>query len=226
MDIRQELLANRDQKYASFSGKLIRGEHEVLGVRLPLLRDIAKRIAKEDWRSYIDNWHCEFFEDIMLRSFVISYAKMSLEERLHQFTLYIPLIDNWSTCDSFCATRKPKKDERKILWDFILPYIETDDEFKMRYSVVMMLTHFIDDEHIDTILELLEKYRHDGYYYKMAVAWNLSVCYVKFPEKTMGFLKECTLDDWTYNKAIQKMIESFRIPDNDKEILKGMKRLS
>ena len=33
-----------------------------------------------------------------------------------------------------------------------------------------------------------------------------------------------TLDDWTYNKAIQKMLESYRVSDKDKDMLRGMKR--
>lgn len=227
MDVRQELLSQTDRKYAMFSDRLVSSRYRILGVRLPILRDIAKRIAAGDWESYLDNWECEFLEDMMLRGFVISYAKMSFDERLRRFAEFIPLIDNWSVCDSFCNTWKPKKrDEREKLWEFILPYLDTDEEFQMRYPVVMMLTHFIDGEHIDDVLDHVGRYRHDGYYYKMGVAWNISVCYVKFPEKTMDFLKTCTLDDWTYNKSIQKIIESYRVSDEDKDILRKMKRVS
>ena len=36
-------------------------------------------------------------------------------------------------------------------------------------------------------LEILGKVHHEGYYVKMAAAWAVSVCYVKFPEKTKSF---------------------------------------
>ena len=58
----------------------------------------------------------------------------------------------------------------------------------------------------------------------MAVAWALSVCYVKFPQKTMLLFKDNRLDDFTYNKALQKILESNRVSDSDKSIIRGMKR--
>lgn len=44
----------------------------------------------------------------------------------------------------------------------------------------MSMQLFIDDEHIGQLLEEYDAIRHDGYYVKMAVAWALSVCFVKF----------------------------------------------
>lgn len=226
MDVRSELLAHRDEKYAMFSGSLIRGEANVLGVRLPVLRDMAKRIAKEDWRAYLESWHCEYMEDIMLRGFVISYAKMDLDERLRHFADHVELIDNWSTCDSFCTTWKPKKDEKDALWDFILPYMDSGEEFKMRFAVVMMLAHFMDEKHVGRIIDSIDRHYNEGYYYKMGVAWVLSVCFVKFPERTMRYLEgDNTLDDWTYNKTLQKIIESYRVSDETKERIRGMRRI-
>jgi len=226
MDVRSELLANRDEKYSEFSKNLIPGDVMILGVRMPVLRDIAKRIAKDDWRSYLDNWHFEFMEDKLLRGFVISYAHMELDERFRHFSDHVDMIDNWSVCDSFCSTWKPKKNERDALWDFILPYMDSGEEYKMRYAAVMMLTHFIDDKHIGRILESVNTHSNGGYYYKMAVAWNLSVCFVRFPERTMRFLEENDLDDWTFNKTIQKIIESNRVPDGTKDRMREMRRRS
>ena len=64
--------------------------------------------------------------------------------------------------------------------------------------------YFIDDDHIDEFIRLLDQIKHDGYYAKMAVAWALSVCYVKYPGKTLPYLRNNSLDDFTYNKALQK----------------------
>ena len=226
MDIRKELVANRDEKYAAFTSRLVDTESPILGVRLPVLRDIAKRIAKGDWEGYLDNWHCECMEDVMLKGFVISYAKMDLDRRLSLFAEHVDSIDNWSTCDSFCSTWKPKKSEKEKAWEFILPFMESGKEFHMRYAIVMMLDHFIDDAHIDDILGMIDCHHHDGYYYRMAVAWNLSVCFIKFPERTMSFLKgDNSLDDWTFNKTIQKVIESYRVDNDTKSALRAMKRI-
>ena len=67
MDVREEFIANRDEKYAIFTSRLVETGSPILGVRLPVLRDIAKRIAKDDWESYLNSWHCECMEDVMLK---------------------------------------------------------------------------------------------------------------------------------------------------------------
>ncbi len=58
----------------------------------------------------------------------------------------------------------------------------------------------------------------------MAVAWTISICYIKFPKQTMEYLKNNTLDNFTYNKALQKITESLRIDKETKTIIKSMKR--
>ena len=88
----------------------------------------------------------------------------------------------------------------------------------------MILDHFITEDYISEVLSLLDGIVHDGYYVKMAVAWAVSVCYVKFPDETMQMLQNSKMDDFTYNKAIQKMIESYRVPAGEKEKLRLMKR--
>ncbi len=88
----------------------------------------------------------------------------------------------------------------------------------------MMLAHFITEEYVDEVLLRLDCIRHDGYYVKMRVAWAISVCFVKFPEKTMVLLKNSKLDNFTFNKSLQKIIESSRVPAETKAVIKNMKR--
>ena len=79
-------------------------------------------------------------------------------------------------------------------------------------------------EHIDSALALFDSIRHDGYYVKMAVAWAVSVCYVKFPEKTRAFLENNSMDDFKQNKSVQKIRESYRVSKEEKDALKELKR--
>ena len=58
----------------------------------------------------------------------------------------------------------------------------------------------------------------------MAVAWAISVCYVKFEKETMALLLDNALDDFTYNKSLQKITESFRVSKEDKARIRKMKR--
>ena len=60
----------------------------------------------------------------------------------------------------------------------------------------------------------------------MAIAWAIATAWAKQRDKTYTYMQDGnnTLDDWTYNKAIQKMIESYRVSDEDKRMLRVMKR--
>ena len=59
---------------------------------------------------------------------------------------------------------------------------------------------------------------------KMGYAWLLATMMAKFPTKTFEFMENNEIDTWTYNKAIQKMIESYRVSEEYKTILKNMKK--
>ena len=84
----------------------------------------------------------------------------------------------------------------------------------------MLLDHFIDDEYIDKVLDLIDNFKDERYYAKMAAAWALSICFIKYPPKTLAYLKRSNLDKWTFNKSIQKIRESYRVDKETKEILK------
>lgn len=222
--IREQLFHLAEEDYKKFSSSLIPGEEKMLGVRLPHLRELAKEIAKGDWREYLTNPADEYFEEIMLQGLVIGYAKASPEEMLKYVEVFVPKIRNWSVCDSFCTGLKLAKKHPELVWNFIRPYLKSDKEFDIRFAVIMMLAHFIDDGYIDRVIASLDGIRHEGYYVRMGVAWAVSVCYVKYPEKTMAYLKNCSLDDFTYNKSLQKILESYRVDQDAKAIVRSMKR--
>ncbi len=222
--IRERIFDRAEEEYKKFQSGLIPGEDRILGVRLPYLRELAKEISKEDWREYLHNAQCEYYEEVMLQGLVIGYAKAPPEEILEYTAQFVPKITNWGVCDSFCTGLKLAKKHPQLVWDFILPYLKSGKEFQIRFAVIMMLAHFINDNYIDQVLSSLDQVRHEGYYVKMGVAWAISVCYVKYPEKTMAYLKNSSLDDFTYNKSLQKILESYRVDQDSKEIIRSMKR--
>ena len=88
----------------------------------------------------------------------------------------------------------------------------------------MGLGNFVDEQHLEAFLRQLDGIRHEAYYARMAVAWAVSVCYIKFPQRTHEWLGSCSLDDWTFNKSLQKIVESLRVSDTDKQAIRAMKR--
>ncbi|HVI39136.1 MAG TPA: DNA alkylation repair protein [Anaerovoracaceae bacterium] len=224
--IRERIFDRAEEEYKKFQSKLIPGEDRLLGVRLPYLKELAKEIAKEDWREYLNNAQDEYYEEIMLQGLVIGYAKAEPQEILHYTAQFIPKITNWGVCDSFCTGLKLAKKHPQLVWDFIQPYLKSGKEFEIRFAVIMMLAHFIADEFIDQVITNLDKVHHDGYYVKMGVAWAISVCFVKYPDKTMAYLKNSNLDNFTFNKSLQKILESYRVDQEAKVIIRSMKRKS
>lgn len=101
---------------------------------------------------------------------------------------------------------------------------ERNREFELRFVAITMMNHFLNDAYIDKVLYAYNTMKNDGYYLKMGVAWAIAEAYIKYPEQTMQLLKDNSLDDFTFNKAIQKMQESFRITPDEKAMLKSMKR--
>lgn len=222
--IRLQLESLAEDEYRIFSSKLLPDTGSVLGVRLPMLRKMSKQLAGSDWRAYLQTAQDVSFEEIMLQGMVIGCVNCSAKERLAHIQNFVPKIDNWSVCDSFCTGLKFAKEARERVWDFLQPYLKSNRAFDIRFAVVMLLFYYIDEKYTDEVFVCLDKVRHDGYYVKMAVAWAVSVCYVKFPELTLPYLNQNSLDDFTYNKALRKIAESLKVGRETKELIRSMKR--
>lgn len=223
-EIREKIFELADEKYKEFHSGLCPNTNNIVGVRVPVLRNYSKELVKGNFRNYRANAKDEYYEEVMLQGMVIGLAKMELEERLEYITKFVPKIDNWAVCDVSCAGFKFAKKYQSEVWKFLKPYLESNKEFEIRFGVVMLLDFYITEEYIDKVLEILNKIQYEGYYVKMAVAWAISVCYIKFPKETFKLLQENSLDDFTYNKALQKIIESYRVSEEEKKTIRAMKR--
>lgn len=212
-----------EEEYKKFSLKLIPGETKAFGVRLPELRKIAKGISKGDGLGFISVCGEGFLEELMLRGFVVANIKDSVL-CLEETKKFVPFIRNWSVCDSFSASLKIAKKKPEVFLPFVWECVENDGEFTKRFGIVMLMDHFVDEEHIEDILDAYERIKSEDYYVKMALAWGISVCFVKFPKNTMRIIERGSLDEFTHNKAIQKICESFRVSKEDKEFLKKLKK--
>lgn len=224
--IKRKLFELSDQKYKEFHGGLCPGTENIIGVRVPVLRKYAQELFKEkDWKQTIEEVDNEYYEEIMLQGMLIGQAKNEdINVILKYVKEYVPKIDNWAICDIFCAGLKITKKYKKEMWNFIQKYLKSDKEFEIRFAVVMILDYYIEEEYLQKNFQIFDNISHEGYYVKMAVSWAVSVCLIKFYDETVKYLKISGLDDWTYNKSIQKATESYRISDKKKETLRKMKR--
>lgn len=225
-EILEDIKSLADDKYKEFHSGLCPETENILGVRVPLLRGYAKKLIDTDWKTNYNSIGNEYYEEIMLKGMILGLAKMELEERLTCLEEFIPQIDNWAICDTTCAGLKFVKKNEERVFEFLQKYLKSDKEFEIRFAIVMLLDHYITDKYIDEVISILDNAKHLEYYYvKMAVAWTLSIIYIKYPEKATNYLKgNCQLDDETYNKALQKIIESNRVSKKEKNKIRKMKR--
>ena len=213
-----------DEPYRKMQYKIVPGVEHILGIRVPKLRVLAAQLAKGDWRACLADLRDASMEEIMLRGFIIGKAKMGQDELFSMIADFVPKINSWAVCDGFCSSVKSAAKDKQRLFAFLQPYLQSGTEYELRFAVIMLMDYFITDEYIDAVLKIYSQVRHDGYYVKMGVAWAMSVCFVKYPDQTMDCLKTGGLDDWTYNKTLQKIVESFRVDDETKAVVRGMKR--
>lgn len=222
--LKKELMTLADEKYRKFSSALSPGTENILGVRLPVLRKLAKEMAKGDWRNYLETASDNSFEEIMLQGMVIGLVKIDLEERLALIKNFIPKINTWGLCDSFCTGLKFTKNHKEEVWPFVQPYLQARETYEIRFGVVMIICYYVELDYLKPIFKAFDAIDHDDYYVKMAVAWAIASCYTKFPEPTMIYLKDNALDKFTFNKALQKITESRLVDQDHKTVIRGMKR--
>ena len=226
--IRNKLFEMQEKKYQKFNSNLCPGINNIIGIRTPILRNYAKELLKQfETKKLLNNIGNEYFEEIMLQGMIIGLSK---EKDISQIFKYIekvvPKVDNWAVCDIFCGGLKIINKYPNKFWEFIQKYLDSDKEFEIRFGVVIILGYYIKEEYIQEIFKICDKIESKEYYVQMAIAWTLSICLVKHYNETLKYLKskECKLDNFTYNKSIQKAIESFRVPDERKNILRKMKK--
>jgi len=246
-EIRAELLKMSDAKYQKFSASLIpvSGRGQMIGVRLPALREYARSLAKKDWREELAYKEEIYFEETMLYGMILGYACKDIQELFLYLKEYIPRIQNWSVCDSVCSGLKLTEKYLEETWEFLQSYLYSGEEFPTRFGFIMLLDHFVkigdgnrkisrmrrvsladlenmeeEGPFLNRIFHTLDRELTEGYYAQMAAAWLIAEMFVVYPSRTKRALENLHLDSFTKKKAIQKIRES-RIPDDEvKDLLK------
>ena len=219
------LLSLQDVKYKEFHSSLVlNSKYEMIGIRVPTMRNIAKEISKNsDIESFLKVSKNKYYEEIMIQGLVISHIKD--EKTFYKyFKNHISKIDNWALCDSFCSSIEiVEKFEEKYFPETIKMSLN-ETEFISRVGLVTILNHFITQKNIKTIFETLNKIKSDKFYINMAEAWLICEMYIKYPKETSKFIENNKLNKFTQNKAISKINDSFRVSKEEKDFLKSLRK--
>ena len=193
------------------------------GVKLPELRKIAKLIAKEKRYDFFKEQHT-CFEEFTIHAYAIGYLKEDINTSLKYLKGFIPLIDNWSVNDSLCQNMKFARKYPKEVFEFLNTLKDSNNEWEIRVVAVTLLSHYLNDEYIDEVISILDNLKRPTYMAKMGIAWAFATIMAKYEDKMFVYLNNSSLDKWTYNKALCKMRESFRVSEKAKQQLKTMRK--
>lgn len=223
ISITQFLIKNAEPRYKEFSKKLVPDtKYEIIGVRVPLLKKLAKNLKNTQVANDFLNTSHIYYEEWFLHGLLIS-QESDFEKALALLDKFIPHIDNWAICDSFVSSLKIIKHYPSIFYDKILRLISSELPYVKRVAIVIFLNYFLDDNFNSKTLTILSGIISDNYYVNMALAWYFSVALVKQYNDTIPYFTNYKLPIFVHNQALQKAIESYRVPNEKKTYLKSLK---
>ena len=222
--ILEEIILQKDETYKDFQSKLIPGIDNILGLRGPLAKVIAKKYANTDTgKTFLKSLPHTYYDENLVHGYMLGFLKCGLEELQGYINDFLPCVDNWAVCDSMVSGLKIYFKDIDKASDYVFACLKSEKTYTVRFGLVSLLCYYINDTYVDKIFEETLKIKSEEYYIKMAIAWLYSVCLVKCYEKTIPIIENKLLDKWTHNKSIQKARESFRITKEQKEYINTLK---
>ena len=221
--IRARLSEMQDLKYRDFSAKLTPTvpPERIIGVRTPALRKYAAELSKtEDAAAFMAALPHAYHEENSLHGFLIERIA-DYDACVAALDAFLPYVDNWATCDLM----SPKCFRRNLprLIGEIRRWMASEQTYTIRFGMEMLMRYYLDEAFDPAYLDLVAGVRSEEYYVNMMIAWFFATALAKQWDTTLPYIENCRLDVWTHNKAIQKAVESFRIPEDRKILLRAQK---
>ena len=222
-DLQKELFELQDLKYKEFHQKLMPtvNSDKVIGIRTPALRKFAKTFAKKaEAEEFIKNLPHKYYEEDNLHAFLLEEIK-DYKLLIQELNKFLPFVDNWATCDML----RPKilKNHKDQLLIDIKKWLSSDNTYTIRFGVNCLMLYYLEADFKPEYLEWVKNIQSQEYYINMVRAWYFATALAKQYDEAVKILETNALDKWTHNKTIQKAIESYRITDEQKTILKSLK---
>lgn len=223
--LEEKLFENKDLKYKEFTSRSIPNvdKNTIIGVRLPILRNIAKELNKSnDKNTFMNELPHKYHEENLIHGFLISLNK-DINSVLNELNNFLPYMNNWAVTD----TISPKIFKKHLddIYIYLEKWLKSTDEYIIRFGIVTMLQFYLNDKkYIKKNNKLILSIKKDTYYINMAISWYFSFALIKQYDETIKIFENKKIKNaWIHNKSIQKAIESYRISDDVKKYLKSLK---
>lgn len=232
------LAEHADPQYRSFMAKLIPtvDPATIVGVRTPALRKMAKDLGRSPQaRSFLQELPHATFEENQLHAFIIS-AERDYDCAIELCNRFLPHVDNWATCDQMSIPALAKRPDETL--EHVESWLGSGRCYTIRFGIGVLMKYFLDERFSPTLARKVAESRmpraperpepeSDAYYVNMMRAWYFAEALVKQEESTLPYLErtgaDAPLDEWTRRKAIQKALESRRVPADLKTHLRTLR---
>ena len=222
-DLQKNLLALREDSYRNFSAQLLPTVDEtlIIGVTIPQLRKFAKKyFADKDISQFLNNLPHKFHEENLLQAILISNMQ-DYAECLDAVKKFLPYINDWGVCDTFSP--QIFKQHLTELEPEIFNWLNCDGEYFNRFGLSMLMKFYLDENFDVKYLKWAAEIRSDKYYAQMMAAWYFATALAKHYDETVIYLEERRLPKFIHRKTIRKAQDSYRISDEQKKYLRGLK---
>ena len=222
--IQSQLFRLQDPQYRAFQCKLLPTvpPETVIGVRTPALRAYAKELRETEVAAdFLRDLPHAYFDENQLHAFLL-WEIRDYPRCMAEVERFLPYVDNWATCDQLSP--RAFRRHRPELLERVRAWLGSNAPYTVRFGLGMLMEHYLDEAFQTEYPELVARLRAEDYYVKMMIAWYFATALAKQYAAALPFLEQGRLDVWTHNKAIQKAVESRRIPPERKEYLKTLKR--
>lgn len=247
--LRRRLVELAEPGYKAFASKLLPGVAQILGVRVPTLRSLAKEIARNYGAEFLNavlgapallddatlpppakqpkSCFFDSYEERLVVGLVVAETPLDFNARLDAIAAFAPFLDSWAVCDVFSSSLRVPKPRRAEFWEFLDYCADSPRPFEVRFSAVATLNHYLETNYLDAVFERANRIaarRQGEYYVDMALAWLVAESFIRFPDATLNFLRQNDFDDFTFNKSLQKIVESRRVDEETKTEIRRLKR--
>lgn len=219
----QRLSELSDPTYRDFHAGLIPNisPETILGVRVPALRKLARELrGSAEAQEFMAALPHEYYDENCLHGLLINDIK-DFGATVSALDAFLPYVDNWAVCD--LISPRSFKSRPPELAAHVRRWLESSHSYTVRFGIGVLMSFYLDEGFEPAQLEAVAERCCEEYYVNMMVAWYFATALAKQPEAALPYIENRRLSRWTHNKAIQKSIESRRIPDETKAYLKTLR---
>ena len=217
MTLHEHLFALQDPRYRDFHKGLVptAADDYIVGVRMPLLRRLAKETDPE---SFLPELPHRYYEENQLHAILLNGMK-DYEACLKEVERFLPYVDNWATCD--CLRPRCFARHTADLPTHIRRWLVAKHDYTVRFGIGILEAFFLDKAFRPEQQQWVAAVDREEYYIRMMQAWYFATALAKQWDATLPCLD--SLAPWVRRKAIQKACESFRVSNDHKALLRSMK---